>query len=46
MKIKDLSKWTEDDYYPQRQKIRRKKPRRKDLDRLEEDHTIKKNKNK
>ena len=46
MKIKNLSKWTEDDYYPQRQKIRRKKPRRKDLDRLEEDRTIKKTKNK
>ena len=51
MKIKNLSKWTEDDlsmdlYYPQRQKIRRKKPRRKDLDRLKEDHTNKKTKNK
>ena len=47
MKIKNLSKWTEDDlYYPQRQKIRRKKPRRKDLDGLKEDHTNKKTKNK
>ena len=46
MKIKDLSKWTEDDYYPQRQKIRRKKPRRKDLDRSEEDRMIKRTKNK
>ena len=46
MKIKDLYKWTEDDYYPQRQKIRRKKPRRKDLDRSEEDRTIKRTKNK
>ena len=46
MKIKNLSKWTEDDYYPQRQKIRRKKPRRKDLDGLKEDYTNKKTKNK
>ena len=41
MKIKDLSKWTEDDYYPQRQKIRRKNPRRKDLDSVKEDLTFK-----
>ena len=41
MKIKDLSKWTEDDYYPQRQKIRRKKPRRKDLDFVRKNRTFK-----
>ena len=31
MKIRDLEKW-EDDYYPKKEKIRRKKPRKKDLD--------------
>ena len=46
MKIKNLDRWSDDDYYPQRQKIRRKKPRREDLDGLKEDRTVKKNKNK
>ena len=31
MKIKDLEKW-ENEYYPYKEKIRRKKPRKKDLD--------------
>ena len=45
MKIKDFEKY-EDDYYPHKEKIKRTKPRKKDLDRLEEDRTIKKTKNK
>ena len=43
MKIRDLEKW-DDDYYPKKEKIRRKKPRKKDLDGGEEDRTIKSNK--
>ncbi len=31
MKIKNFEKY-EDDYYPYKEKIRRKKPRKKDLD--------------
>ena len=30
-KIRDLEKW-ENDYYPQKEKIKRKKPRKKNLD--------------
>ena len=41
MKIKNLSKWTEDDYYPQRQKIKRTKPRKNDLDGLKISRTFK-----
>jgi len=31
MKIRDIEKWTEE-YYPTTEKIKRKKPRKKDLD--------------
>ena len=41
MKIKNLSKWTEDDYYPKRQKIKRTKPRKNDLDGLKKSRTFK-----
>jgi hypothetical protein len=45
MKIRDIEKWT-DDYYPTKEKIKRTKPRKKDLDRPEKGTTIKRNKNK
>ena len=45
MKIRDLEKFSED-YYPKKEKIKRTKPRKKDLDRSEEDRTIKRTKNK
>ena len=45
MKIRDLEKW-ENDYYPKKEKIRRTKPRKKDLDSLKKSYTIKQNKNK
>ena len=32
MKIKNLDRWSEDDYYPKKQKIKRKKSRKEDLD--------------
>jgi len=43
MKIRDIEKW-KDDYYPTKEKIKRKKPRKKDLDILKKVTTIKKNK--
>ena len=43
MKIKDLEKW-EDEYYPYKEKIRRKKPRKKDLDTSKKGTTIKRTK--
>ena len=43
MKIRDIEKW-QDDYYPTKEKIKRKKPRKKDLDRPNRDITIKQNK--
>ena len=43
MKIKDIEKWKED-YYPYKEKIRRKKPRKKDLDLPKRGITIKPNK--
>ena len=43
MKIKNIEKW-EDDYYPKKEKIRRTKPRKKDLDVLKKSITIKQNK--
>ena len=47
MKIRDKKiDYYDDDYYPQKEKIRRKKPRRKDLDGVEEDRIVKKTKNK
>tara|TARA_R110002050_G_scaffold266248_1_gene407576 strand:- start:253 stop:396 length:144 start_codon:yes stop_codon:yes gene_type:complete len=44
-RIRDIEKY-EDDYYPTREKIKRTKPRKKDLDRPEKGTTIKRNKNK
>jgi len=43
MKIRNIEKWTEE-YYPYVEKIKRKKPRKKDLDILKKVTTIKKNK--
>jgi hypothetical protein len=43
MKIKDLEKW-ENEYYPYKEKIRRKKPRKKDLDLPKKNITINRNK--
>ena len=43
MKIRDIEKW-KDDYYPTREKIKRTKPRKKDLDSIKKGHTIKPNK--
>ena len=40
MKIRDIEKW-KDDYYPTREKIKRTKPRKKNLDRPEKCITIK-----
>lgn len=41
MKIKNLDRWSDDDYYPKKQKIKRTKPRKKDLDRSDKDRTFK-----
>jgi hypothetical protein len=43
MKIKNIEKWTEE-YYPTKEKIKRTKPRKKDLDRPEKGTTINRNK--
>jgi len=43
MKIRNIEKWTEE-YYTHIEKIKRKKPRKKDLDILKKVTTIKKNK--
>ena len=43
MKIKDFEKWEKDDY-PRKEKIKRKKPRKKDLDSYEKGYTFKPNK--
>ena len=43
MKIKDIEKWTDDDYYPKKEKIKRIKPRKKDLDYADEGRMIDKN---
>tara|TARA_R100000951_G_C2505518_1_gene138764 strand:- start:206 stop:346 length:141 start_codon:yes stop_codon:yes gene_type:complete len=45
MNIRDIEKW-QNDYYPTREKIKRKKPRKKDVDILKKDNTVKRNKNK
>ena len=42
-KIKDFEKY-EDEYYPYKEKIRRKKPRKKDLDSPRKGTTINRNK--
>ena len=44
MKIKNLDRWSEDGYYPKKQKIKRTKPRKKDLDIPKKGTTIKQNK--
>ena len=46
MKIKNLDRWSDDDYYPKRQKIKRTKPRKNDLDGLRKSRTFKSTKNK
>ena len=43
MKIRDIEKW-ENEYYPYKEKIRRKKPRKKDLDSPKKNTTINRNK--
>ena len=43
MKIKDIEKWTDDDYYPKKEKIKRIKPRKKDLDYADESRMVNKN---
>ena len=43
MNLKNLNSYLED-YYPTKEKIKRKKPRKKDLDRPEKGTTIKRNK--
>jgi len=43
MKIRDIEKWT-DEYYPKKEKIKRTKPRKKDLDYSKKGTTIKRNK--
>ena len=45
MNIRDIEKW-QDEYYPTKEKIKRKKPRKKDVDIPEKVTTIKRNKNK
>tara|TARA_B100001059_G_scaffold141624_1_gene141629 strand:- start:384 stop:518 length:135 start_codon:yes stop_codon:yes gene_type:complete len=40
MKIKNLDSYLED-YYPTKEKIKRTKPRKKDLDRPKKDYTFK-----
>ena len=43
MKIRNIEKWTEE-YYPYVEKIKRKKPRKKDLDIPKKNITVNKNK--
>tara|TARA_R110002167_G_scaffold13196_1_gene55518 strand:- start:254 stop:388 length:135 start_codon:yes stop_codon:yes gene_type:complete len=43
MNIRDIEKW-QDEYYPTKEKIKRKKPRKKDVDRQEKGIIIKSNK--
>jgi len=45
MKIKNLNSYLED-YYPTKEKIKRKKPRKKDLDSLNKNHIVNRTKNK
>ena len=45
MNIRDIEKW-QDEYYPTKEKIKRKKPRKKDVDIPEKVTTNKRNKNK
>ena len=41
MKIKNLDSWSDDDYYPKKQKIKRIKPRKNDLDGVKKGRTFK-----
>jgi hypothetical protein len=43
MNIRDIEKW-QDDYYPTKEKIKRTKPRKKDVDIQEKGTTIKRTK--
>tara|TARA_A100001515_G_scaffold198_1_gene208 strand:- start:410 stop:544 length:135 start_codon:yes stop_codon:yes gene_type:complete len=43
MKIRDIEKFSED-YYPKKEKIKRTKPRKKDLDSIKGGRTFKPNK--
>ena len=43
MNIRDIEKW-QDEYYPTKEKIKRKKPRKKDVDGQEKDIITKRNK--
>ena len=43
MKIRDIEKFSED-YYPKKEKIKRTKPRKKDLDSVKGGRTFKPNK--
>ena len=45
MKIKNLDRWSDDDYYPKKQKIKRTKPRKNDLDGVKKGRTFKSTKN-
>ena len=41
MKIKNLDRWSDDDYYPKKQKIKRTKPHKNDLDGVKKGRTFK-----
>ncbi len=43
MNIRDIEKW-QDEYYPTKEKIKRKKPRKKDVDGQEKSATVKRTK--
>jgi|TARA_B110000305_G_scaffold33186_1_gene32462 hypothetical protein len=43
MNIRDIEKW-QDDYYPKKEKFKKKKPRKKDVDTADKVITIKRNK--
>ena len=43
MNIRDIEKW-QDEYYPTKEKIKRKKPRKKDVDGQEKDTTVRRTK--
>ena len=41
--IRDIDKWDED-YYPKKEKFKKKKPRKKDVDGQEKDTTVRRTK--
>ena len=43
--IRDIEKW-DDEYYPKKEKFKKKKPRKKGVDMPEKKHTINRNNNK